>query len=179
MPISAMHLIENQSSTIKHIDNKKWLTTSETIDYIKKNCPLFWKEEFRYLGGDSQRNKLYKFAYEAKYGIESDSFYDNGGRLSRFYSKRSLDRANEVIQYRKNSLDFWSANSVLKNKNKELEEAKNKIKYYSNLVNKLEKELKTGTLQEKVENERIKSIKKDKETLTFDVDELHKLSSSL
>lgn len=176
MPISAMHLIENQNSTAKHIDNKKWLTTSETIDYIKKNCPLLWKEEFRYLRFEcSQRNKLYKFAYEAKYGIESDSFYDNGGRLSRFYSKRSLDRANEVIQYKNNSLDFWSANSVLKNKKNELEDAKKKIEYYSNLATKLEKEIKAGTLQQKVESERVKSIKKDKETLTFDVNELHEL----
>ena len=174
MPIASMNRISDQDNTDKHIEQKDWLTTAEALSYIQCNCSHLWNYHFR--GYSSLPSQLYSAAYTNMLGIVSDAWYDQGNRRSRFYSKRSLDRANQVLQYRKNMSSFWESCNELEETKNTLNDARLKLEHYASLVVELETKLKNKTLQRKKESARINAIQKNQDTLTFDANELHKLA---
>ena len=173
MPIAAMCFIPNENNPLSFLSKKEWLTSTETLEYVKAACPTLWQKYFCQYS--DKRQALYAIRDNRIFGISFEKRKTLGSVRAIFVEKATLDRAEALFKYR---LNIAPLNAAIKQKQKQeesIKEALENVKYWSDRLSALMEEKENNDMQSTIKALRTKA-KKDNRSIGFCLKELEELS---
>jgi len=92
--------------------SKEWLTTSESLDFIRLHCPNLLKNYFDKFHTHNY-SLLLRIRNDNLFGVETKKGYTHGRVEAVFFNKQSLKRADDMFYYRENARQVRAANNQI------------------------------------------------------------------